>query len=543
MVGVPASEIGRRPNWDAASAETARSTWIGWCAEHAILRAPGMQLKPMGMSFSDVFDEFERWGPLIHEPTGIATLDDMTGGGIVYGSSVALLGIPDAGKTMFAIQIAHEYAQRGIGVGFLGGDEEPGDLVTRYLQRAGWSRRQCEQRDDFDIRDMRAAMAILPVRFFRAGDSIEAAGATVAALARQRGTRAALFCDSMQTVMCDAERASGSMHERVTARLEALRNTAREHRLIAISTSEVVRAAYRSGDPAQRISDLAAGKESGSIEYRVRLQMTLRSVQGNSDIVELRISKNKMGSGRRHADEEPGIHLRMDRVRQSLTEATDYVPESDHDVDQRKAAAHAQKTTKDAAIVAVEIARKPGMSVRDLRAAAKAAAGTMGRDRVDVAVARLGEAVVIVPGMRGRESHYLDGKRVPAEVMDAVALQDRPLVAGSEPPPPGGLADECGGAWRSVAEEPVPRTSECAHAPLRSRARHARGGTLDREQSGAGPAATLRDSGKSAADDVGASAATPQSPTATEPTHPATDPVGEPIERRTDLDRLEGERP
>lgn len=129
MVGVPASEIGRRPNWDAASAETARSTWIGWCAEHAILRAPGMQLKPMGMSFSDVFDEFERWGPLIHEPTGIATLDDMTGGGIVYGSSVALLGIPDAGKTMFAIQIAHEYAQRGIVVGFLGVDEEPGDLV------------------------------------------------------------------------------------------------------------------------------------------------------------------------------------------------------------------------------------------------------------------------------------------------------------------------------------------------------------------------------------------------------------------------------
>jgi predicted ATP-dependent serine protease len=94
-----------------------------------------------------VLDTWGTEGPLIHEPTGFAKLDEATGGGPVYGTRWVVVGAPDAGKTALLVQIGHEYAKRGIHVGFLAVDEEAGDLVTRLAQRVGFSRQDCERRD------------------------------------------------------------------------------------------------------------------------------------------------------------------------------------------------------------------------------------------------------------------------------------------------------------------------------------------------------------------------------------------------------------
>lgn len=124
----------------------------------------------------------------------------------------------------------------------------------------------------------------------------------------------------------------------------------------------------------------------------------------------------------------------------------------------------------DAATVSVVLARYPGRSLRRLRADAAAIAGGMARDRVDVALARLGSAVVIFPGPRDADLHYLVGDQVPADVIAAVPVSDRPAVLASRPDP------HSGGPWRTVAgrtSATVPDAAgDCAHGgPLRSRGR------------------------------------------------------------------------
>jgi hypothetical protein len=58
----------------------------------------------------------------------------------------------------------------------------------------------------------------------------------------------------------------------------------------------------------------------------------------------------------------------------------------------------------------------------------------MSHDRVDTALAALGDAVEIRPGSRKAQHHYLDGQRVPPEILENVPVADRPSVADAIPP-------------------------------------------------------------------------------------------------------------
>src|SRR5690606_3838430 len=100
----------------------------------------------------------------------------------------------------------------------------------------------------------------------------------------------------------------------VTARVRAIRVVASAHRLIALATSEMGRGAYRSGDPDQQTSTMASAKWSGAVEYSARVLLGLRSVAGETDLVELDLAKNKHGPRDRH------VYLRIDRNAQALWE-------------------------------------------------------------------------------------------------------------------------------------------------------------------------------------------------------------------------------
>jgi hypothetical protein len=52
------------------------------------------------------------------------------------------------------------------------------------------------------------------------------------------------------------------------------------YRMICIATTEMNRAAYRSVEAAEASNDMAAGKESGAIEFSARVMLSLRSVKG-----------------------------------------------------------------------------------------------------------------------------------------------------------------------------------------------------------------------------------------------------------------------
>jgi hypothetical protein len=346
--------------------------------------------RPSGHSISSVLATWKREGPLVHEPTGIGALDRATDGGPVYGTRWYLSGAPDAGKTALLVHIAHAYADRGIAVGLLAVDEEPGDIVTRFAQRTGFTRRQCERRDEDDLERIDAALARLPLRLYSSEWTIEAAARDLAAYAVEQGTGAMLGIDSVQTVRCDAETgAELSPQASVDARAFAIRKLAHEHRLIAIATSEMARAAYRSKQTRDNIDPMAASKWSGAIEYQARVLVSLRSVKDHPDLIELELPKNKHRVGPAES-----IYLEIDRASQRL-DASDYVPPVSESAEGKAAAKAAEREEKvEAAIPRLLSALVQAHTPITSQAALKAMVSGSGALRAEVVGACMGRGLI-----------------------------------------------------------------------------------------------------------------------------------------------------
>lgn len=401
-------------------------------------------------------DVIARWGtegPLVHEPTGLATLDEATDGGPVYGTRWYVQGAPDAGKTALVLaEIAATYAARGIAVGLLSIDEEPDDVVTRLVQRLGFDREAAERREAAGLARMRGMLSGVPIRIYDRAWTIEDAAADLAAWAREiAGGRAMLGIDSIQAVRCAVELGEAGAQlgtvQTIEARVRAVRDVAIGHRLIAIATSEMGRAGYRSRSGLEEVDPLATAKWSSAIEYGARVMISLTSVQGHADIIRAELPKNKHGTGSRRwardAAEDRAIYLRIDRARQTLIEV-DRPEESASASGSERATAASARATADAAIVASVLALTPGLTTRALRASCRLRAGSMARERVDVALAALGAAVRVVRGARGVQAHYLDGRHVPEAVLGAVSSGDRTAVIVARPPA-GEAAEETSG--------------------------------------------------------------------------------------------------
>ena len=391
-------------------------------AEEAAVVEEGGALTP-----SDVFRQWRAEGPLVHEPTGIETLDEATTGGPVYGTRWFIAGAPDAGKTALLVQIAHTMAERGVMAGLLAVDEEPGDMLTRFVQRVGHSRQSCEVRSGPDLDQIEAKLAHLPLRLYDATWTVEAAAEDLARAAEQAGMRAMLGVDSIQTVRCEAEldaKREVSTVDAISSRAMALRYVASHHRMIVIATSEMNRGAYRSKKADENVDDMAAAKGSGAIEYQARVLVTLRSEEGGR--VKVTLPKNKHQNPGSDAGREP-FCLKLDRYTQWLEEVeapADGMDEADGAI---------ARTLDDAAAVAVVLARKPGLGKRELRAELRAH-HAMGRERVDAALAMLDESVVMRPGERRGQKHYIDGRDLPEPVLARVIADRRSSVITARPP-------------------------------------------------------------------------------------------------------------
>lgn len=390
-----------------------------------------------------VLEAWRREGPLVHEPTGIEALDELTGGGPVYGTRWYVIGAPDAAKTALIVQLGDTWNARGIDFGLLAVDEEPGDVFTRIVQRRGWRRRDCEERNGQILDCIGEATRDLSIRMYGDDWTIEAAAAELAMSATRRAAeldmtaplasprlpRAALFVDSLQTVRCDGESEMDSLHVRVSARVRALRAMATRHRLIVVATSEMGRSGYRDAAAAESANDMALAKESGAVEYSARVLLSLRSVKGEGDLIEARVAKNKHGpSGDR-------LYLRIDRTSMTLTQ-TEAPPEPDR-TEERSSKAKAGRTT-DAARVLLEIVGSPGLNVRALYAALRARHGSFSDERADAGLVLLGDGIARRPGSRRAVHLHVDGTKVPREVLECLKPDERVAVAAGRPPPEAG---------------------------------------------------------------------------------------------------------
>lgn len=394
-----------------------------------IARARRERLTTAPLTVDQVLQQWRAEGALMHEPTGLRRLDELTGGGPVYGSRWYVLGAPDAGKTAFFVQLAETWLVAGVHVGILAVDEDPGDVVSRIMQRRGFTRAECEEREQRVVDDMRGASEVLArLRIYDASWTIERAGEDIARQAGPGG-RAALLVDSIQTVTCDAEVGAYSQpREAVTMRVGALRAVATRWRLIALATSEMGRRGYSGDDRGGGLADMAAAKESGAIEYSARVMLALRPVDGEDGLVELRVAKNK------HGPRDEAIGLRLNRRLQTLEEDT--LPNRRDELAEKEAAKRAASTARvveAAAALALVLCETGGLATRDVPGALRDRLGQCGTTLADAARHRLGKGLCRRPMTRGYALH-LDGRALPAEVVAALPTDARARVLAARPP-------------------------------------------------------------------------------------------------------------
>lgn len=382
-------------------------------------------------------------GRLEHFPIGLSQIDEATGGGLVRGTRWIIIGAPNAGKTALAAHIVRRIAEQGLVVGILAVDEPPDRFAARLAQQCGFTREECEQREPYMLEQMAQRLEPLGLRIYDRSWTIEEAADDVARAAEERGGPGLLAIDSLQTVRCERERKEleGGRVLPITAateaRVQALRDvTEGGSRLMVVATSEMVRSQYRKkGKGDDELDLLAAGKNSGAIEYAALVQITMRPLAKHDGVIQVEIPKNKEGDGRdRTVERKNELYLELDRASQTLTEAEKPEAPSDDSEAKREDRADAQKHA-DAAIVATVLAKRPGLNATELRPACRAEAGTISNDRVNVAVAALIAAgAVVAHRSGGGVAHYLDGRKVPEEVLRELEGAARNAVPIARPP-------------------------------------------------------------------------------------------------------------
>lgn len=325
--------------------------------------------------------------------TGFETLDASCRGGLPWPRLVVLGGAPGACKTSVAAAMAHNYAKMGIPVAVMAADEGPEGLVMRIAQREMFSVGKLEDGEgDERALEWHHALAVLDALPIFVGDSDDEATTVEGVAAKlfeiSQGKPAVLLVDSIQTVACDAGDAGGEPRHRVDSVVRALKRVTSKYKLLVIATCELARGSYRSKDAAAQINDLAAFKESGSIEYAAQTALILRSVAGEGDLFDVAVPKNR-------GLKKTPFRLELDRARMAFRE----VPiEDEAEVDDLRYQPGSKRVSvdveTDAAIVKRVLLMKPGMhGFRALRAAIGASNVRMSNTRLDAAVEFWGDAI------------------------------------------------------------------------------------------------------------------------------------------------------
>jgi hypothetical protein len=326
-----------------------------------------------------------RWrdaGALVRLPTGWPSLDAATKGGLEFGRTTLLVGAPNVGKTAVATALGYRWARDGIPVGMHGIDEWPDDLHTRVAQMAGFLLEDIERAEPRVLDEIDRALATLPIRYYDADWSIEEAAED---LTREFHRPCVYIADSTQTIRSRDLLRADSMRAIVDANLRGFQYVARRLRHLVLGTSEMNRGGYRSEDAAENYNDMAAGKESGAIEYVARVQLVLRSVKGHPGVIAVRAPKVKRG-------DECSFHLRLNRVTHAISECGVPAGLADDaaEREQAKLAKARKAVDADARTLEMLIASHPGIGERALRAELKARGHAWGVPRIEAAKRALG---------------------------------------------------------------------------------------------------------------------------------------------------------
>ena len=300
-------------------------------------------------------------------PVGIDAIDKGWRGGAPAGLLWVLGGAPGSGKTTLATWLAHRWAQQGVPVGFIAGDEPRDGILIRLGQQAGMDRTFLEEGRPVALGDLSKHLAPLPLHLLDPDDDDGVSVERVADWLREQHPRgpAVLIIDSLQALARRIpDHVADSPREKVNGFLKIAKAAAKRHGLLVICLSELARGAYRGGS--EQTSDLAATKESGAIEYECGALCVLRPVEEDPGLVTVTWAKSRPGRV------EP-FSLRQCHAR--ATFAAESPPK-------KKTEANPEEAYREVlALVLALVKRAPGV------AGARAVAARLGKRKADVLTA------------------------------------------------------------------------------------------------------------------------------------------------------------
>lgn len=318
-------------------------------------------------------------GPLVRLATGIPTLDRACRGGLPTRRLVVYGGAPGAGKTTLATGQGWRWAKSGTPVAMLAVDEGPEGVLMRIAQLEGLPAERIEERDEETLEALAEKLDAAELVLVDADDAAGSVEGTAMLLAaRAAGKPAVLIVDSIQTVRAAGTEDADSPRARVDCVMRALKWARDKYGFLTIATCELARGAYRSRSIAEAINDLAAFKESGSVEYAAQTAIVLRSVPDEASLVDVTVPKNR-------AYRKDAFRLRLDHMTTALEEVP--MPEPSENGRRRISVDHVED---DAQHIRKLLLEQPGLGgKRAVRVALRARQLSLGNDRVDVALAYL----------------------------------------------------------------------------------------------------------------------------------------------------------
>lgn len=245
-------------------------------------------------------------------PTGIAPLDNATGGGFQTSRFIVIGGAPGANKTSLLTALGYDWASRGVNVNgqrqevlvvIFATDEPRHGILSRIGQMHGLSRADLDS-ENTDVSG--AAWATLRDRLSETGDNLAIFDSRFEnvcvedviewAAENANGRRVAVIVDSLHSAPFSADDPAQESRLKIEARVKRMTYLATKHKICLIATSELNRGSYRNRAQAENSSDLAAFKESSGIEYGADLGLLLRSVpEGKGLVIDVAIAKNRLG--------------------------------------------------------------------------------------------------------------------------------------------------------------------------------------------------------------------------------------------------------
>ena len=297
-------------------------------------------------------------GPRIR--TGISCVDDLCRGGIRSGKLVGIGGGPHCGKTTLCAQVADNMVRDGVAVGFIAYDESSDGIDSRILQAHGCTRIETEEPTDHTY-EVSAELDLWPLHIFEPCN-IEDAIEQMAKLYPDK--ERVIFIDSIQRAHTSRSRFIPNKREAVDEMLETLKSCSRNRvtRCLVIFTSELNRGAYRNRDQSENIDPMAAGKESGAIEYHCDVWAVLTWNSGEQGRVTLQVPKNRVG---KRTQPDKSLELQLD------VKSCQFVFLGEDAQEELRERAHAVALERACKAIMQAVDREPGLCTRDLRQAAK----------------------------------------------------------------------------------------------------------------------------------------------------------------------------